>query len=679
MTATNAIRSALLAAALAAPAAPGPPAGCQKKTEAPREPSASTATVPAPPVRTQDFDSWDAFLASDTHDNARPHPVVFIGIDGATWDYMEGLLAKGALPNVARIRREGAYATLRSVQSYVSPPAWTSMLTGYRPEKSGVYTFGMLDPTTHEFNSVHSSDVLVPFVWEAASAAGLKTAVVNVPMTYPVYPVNGIMVSGLLTPIDEGGSVSLHPSARRDLGPRVREAKEEAAAKLRDYSEPAVSVVEDDHNVFVMSLHDTRDDRRQNYDTVSITGYTKKADGSPGTKTGTWVFPMGQYSPWVPVSVIHEDKLRAGYMRMKLSLEGGEADLDFSDTLFPIDVTYTYPDTLARTLTARFGFYLPTKMVAKEIVPANTRDTRGYADYFYDYDDWDDFYFVFTQSDNIHHKDGFSAISDSVYAEIDRCLGDMMARMPSDAVLVVASDHGFQSYDYAIDLNRYLSELHLLEYDGRGVDFEHSVVVHNLWYLYFNRALITRAELARRGIEVPAAADPVEFLEQYLADAFKRIESGGRKFPVEVEPMPKDVRGAPPDMRVTGSYGDYGVTFWNVMKPHDSVVWIPEGPDKFWHKRAGIVMVWGDGVKKGQDGGTLEIEDVAPTIAWLLGVPVGDDVDGRVMTELFEPDVVAGRPLFVSKGYGEARRPDSEKVAGREELERKLRSLGYIQ
>jgi predicted AlkP superfamily phosphohydrolase/phosphomutase len=668
------------ALALAAAFALAAVTGCQKKAEEPSATAtAGSAETPGPAPRTEAFASWDEFVASDALKNNRPHPVVFIGIDGATWEYMGGLVERGVLPNVARLRREGAYATLRSVQSYVSPPAWTSMLTGYLPAKSGIYSFGAFDRGLNDFVSVRSADVLVPFVWEAASRVGLKTAVVNVPMTYPVYPVNGIMASGLLTPIDLGRAVALRLSARTDIDPLYQKARRDAAQELRDYSEPMGSAVEDDLNLFVMFLHDTSDDGRRNYDTVSMSGYEKEPGGKVGKETGMWTFPLGEYSSWVSVRVRDNNADRFGFARMKVDIEQGEAELKFSDTLFPVEATFTYPEELAARLQEHFTYYLPTKMLAAEIVPTITRDMREYASYFYDYDDWDDFFFVFTQSDNIHHKDGFGELSDSVYAEIDRCLGDMMARLPSDAVLVVASDHGFQSYDYAIDLNRYLSELNLLSYEARGVDYTNSVVVHNLWHLHFNRALMTRAELARRGIDVPASADPVEFMMQYLADAFRRIRSGEREFPVEIAPIPEGARGEPPDMQVTGSYGDYGVTYWNVMKPHEKVVWTPHGPDKFWHTRRGILMVWGDGVKRGFDGGTVDIQHVAPTISYLLGIPVGDDVDGRVLTEFFDTDFVAGRTLYVNHGYGEALRATAETAEGREDLEKKLRSLGYIQ
>ena len=54
------------------------------------------------------FSTWDQFLDSDEHKSTRPHQIVFIGIDGGVWWYLNQLIEKGQLPNLARMKPERA-------------------------------------------------------------------------------------------------------------------------------------------------------------------------------------------------------------------------------------------------------------------------------------------------------------------------------------------------------------------------------------------------------------------------------------------------------------------------------------------------------------------------------------------------------------------------------------------
>src|SRR5512134_3209243 len=82
----------------------------------------------APARSERRFADLAEFAAEAERAGPRPRLVV-IGIDGASWDYIDPLIEAGRLPNLARIRREGASGRLRSVDCYFTPPAWTTMLT----------------------------------------------------------------------------------------------------------------------------------------------------------------------------------------------------------------------------------------------------------------------------------------------------------------------------------------------------------------------------------------------------------------------------------------------------------------------------------------------------------------------------------------------------------------------
>jgi len=126
--------------------------------------------------------------------------LVIIGMDGATLSVADPWMDAGLLPNLARIRDEGVIAPLESVILPVSGPAWASFMTGKNPGKHGIYDFLKRLPGRYERRVMNSSDIDAPALWEIVSDHGGRVAVVNVPGTYPPRRVNGVLVSGMLTP-----------------------------------------------------------------------------------------------------------------------------------------------------------------------------------------------------------------------------------------------------------------------------------------------------------------------------------------------------------------------------------------------------------------------------------------------------------------------------------------------
>ncbi len=124
-----------------------------------------------------------------------------IGLDGASLDLIERWAAAGLLPNLAALMQRGSYGELRSVMPVLSSAAWVSFSTGMNPGKHGIYDFVQRDLTTLRRRTVQAGATLtVPTLWKLLGYAGRRVGVVNMPMTYPVDAVNGILVSGLGTP-----------------------------------------------------------------------------------------------------------------------------------------------------------------------------------------------------------------------------------------------------------------------------------------------------------------------------------------------------------------------------------------------------------------------------------------------------------------------------------------------
>lgn len=97
-----------------------------------------------------------------------------------------------------------------------------------------------------------------------------------------------------------------------------------------------------------------------------------------------------------------------------------------------------------------------------------------------------------------------------------------------------------------------------------------------------------------------------------------------------------------------------------------------------WHKPDGVLMIWGPGVAKGEI--EADVYDVAPTVLWLMGLPVADDMDGEPLLDAFLRQVKKTTTLARIPTYETEASRDTVPVASPEDpafLER-LRSLGYV-
>jgi len=618
------------------------------------------------------FASLDDFVAADP---PSPGRVVFIGIDGAAWWYVDSLIAAGELPNLERLKREGSYGDLRSVECFVSPPAWATLFTGMLPENTGVYTFAKWDKSKQTFQSVSSSDVRTPALWDLGTYAGKKVGVVNVPMTYPVRPVNGLMVSGLMTPIDSDRTARLKHMPI-DQAPKFTDDP-----RLTNYSPQLRSAMKNGLNRFLCSFYDTVDDGRRQYDTVSMTVVSRI--GSGVRRSEPVRFATGVFSPWLRIRAHRENEIEDGWCKLQFTVsEENRISLSVSPTFFRINADYIFPPEIEQTLHSTFEYYLPTKFQAKHLVGAMTDDAAAALTFLYGDGDWDFFAYVFTQSDNIHHTVGFTEQATDVYRRIDAAIGQIVRRMPPDARLVIASDHGFKRFTYGVDLNRQFERMGLLEWAGeKKIDHARTLVFHNLWHVYFNDSLITRAALASRGITVPDGTDPVDYFADFLTREVN-VAAIGDMGPVHIElrRLPADPAGMAPDMFVRPDYGDYSLDFWGLREAQSAPLRVLDGGHRFNHQREGIYLAWGKGIRRGA-AGTRDIQDIAPTMCFLLGLPIAEAMDGVLMKDIFEIELLSSTPRFEVSSYSEiilelsAEGPEAEST---EAVEKKLRSLGYV-
>ncbi|PYQ12193.1 MAG: hypothetical protein DMF80_18795 [Acidobacteria bacterium] len=119
-------------------------------------------------------------------------PVVVVGIDGAEWTVIRRLWDEGRLPNLRRLADAGTSAVLKTAYG-ASPVIWTTIATGRTPPEHGVTDFvvgggnGMVP--------VSSAVRRVPALWNMASRAGLRTAVLGWWASWPAEDIQGVVVT----------------------------------------------------------------------------------------------------------------------------------------------------------------------------------------------------------------------------------------------------------------------------------------------------------------------------------------------------------------------------------------------------------------------------------------------------------------------------------------------------
>lgn len=125
--------------------------------------------------------------------NARP--VIFLGLDGADWSLLDGYMAAGDMPNLARLVREGRSGILQTQTPPLSPLLWNTMTTGVSPLEHRILDFTRFHPATGVKEPITADERRVPAIWNMATFGGKSVAVFGLWATYPAEAVRGLIVS----------------------------------------------------------------------------------------------------------------------------------------------------------------------------------------------------------------------------------------------------------------------------------------------------------------------------------------------------------------------------------------------------------------------------------------------------------------------------------------------------
>jgi hypothetical protein len=93
----------------------------------------------------------------------------------------------------------------------------------------------------------------------------------------------------------------------------------------------------------------------------------------------------------------------------------------------------------------------------------------------------------------------------------------------------------------------------------------------------------------------------------------------------------------------------------------------------------GILVIHGAHVRRGVTLHDADPYDLFPTMAWLLGLPLSEELPGRPLVEAFDEELVAAWPVSRVASYGERPSEPLERSPTDEAMLESLRSLGYIE
>jgi len=114
------------------------------------------------------------------------------------------------LPNLRHIIEEGFFSKLQSTVPPITSSAWTSMVTGMNPGKTGILGFYQKTEDGQQFRSIATAKLRHPKMWDVVDKYKGKSVVLNVPIP-GVSKINGIYTSGRFGPLN------IHPQSAREI------------------------------------------------------------------------------------------------------------------------------------------------------------------------------------------------------------------------------------------------------------------------------------------------------------------------------------------------------------------------------------------------------------------------------------------------------------------------------
>jgi predicted AlkP superfamily phosphohydrolase/phosphomutase len=425
-----------------------------------------------------------------------PKKAIVIGLDGLEPTIVEAMLDRGELPNLARIRRSGSYSRLKTTYPAQTPVAWSSFATGTNPGGHGIFDFISRDPATYLPDAALSrferpkSVFAAPHVvnqrtgvplWRTLSEAGIPCVVLRCPCTFPPDELNGRMMSGVGVP-DLRGSQNKGTFYTQDKNEQARESEQ---LVMLDSGTDLKTHAIGPRNTRQSPPADTTCDLR-----VQV----KRDAGSLVIDNGTTRIEVREksWSEWVrfkfKFSMLQSATgiARVYVKQVERLVEFYVSAMNFDPTapMFPI----SSPAGYSRELGDQIGLFSTLGMAEDHNGLNNGRlDEAAYLAQCelvlqererlmrFELDRFTEgfFFLLYDTPDRVQHmmwrfRDpqhpgyepdlarDFSTLVEQHYARCDRLLAPVLDKVDENTLLLVLSDHGFNTFRRAFDTNTWL-------------------------------------------------------------------------------------------------------------------------------------------------------------------------------------------------------------------------------
>ncbi len=519
--------------------------------------------------------------------------IIIIGVDGGTFRFIKPLLDEGKLPTFRMFIDNGVHGILRSTEPPITAPAWTTFMTGKNPGQHGLFHFIAFPKNSYDYHVVNATNCRSKTIFRLASEAGRKVISVNVPVTYPPEKLNGIVVSGMLSP---RGKTFTYP--------------EELTQELLDQGY-RIDIWDEDFDDAEKYLNDVTEMSRRRLEISRRLLSSNSWDLAMVTFTGA---DRLQHKIWERGDLIRE---------YYVFLDGLIADL-----LTLVDDS-TYVMIMSdHGFTPVKGTFLVNQWLAENGLLKKNR---------------------------------------------------FFGKMPNTWVhLLGHRGHGFASrLKYLIsNVISAASRGRLLDYPRMSINFEKSMVFARPAPVLF----INRKDRWSCGMVEPG--EEYEKLKRSICERLDNLTDTktGEKI-VEKALMKDDVYSGEclddaPDIVLLPK--DEGYDFL-ALESYRSYV-KADAIRKSCHSMNGIFFLSGQEVQKGMESGVVQMVDCMPTILHLLDVPIPEDVDGRILRELFVDGSEAKVREANRQSSSQVGERELKKVSEKDErlMEDRLRDLGYL-
>ncbi|MDQ7821827.1 MAG: alkaline phosphatase family protein [Candidatus Eremiobacteraeota bacterium] len=424
--------------------------------------------------------------------------VIILGFDGLSPDLVEPMMAKGELPNLKKLSETGSYRRLSTTNPSQSPVAWTGFSTGRNPGKNGLFDFIVRDPANYGLSLSLSKMDKGRFIrvvdgkcfWNYTTEKRIPATVLHCPVTFPPDRIMGRMLSGMGVPdiLGTEGTLTLYTSEKVEkdevsvgnffhvakapvmvmnlIGPKVASARGKSdnvkvPIKVTVPPQGDKVTIEYQNNSF-----DLEKDRWSDFKDVTFKiGTFRKAKGivkfyllgaNPDFKL--YISPIN-FDPRDPLFDISAPRNYSKEVSSKTGLfytMGMPMDTwALNQNILPEDPFLAQIDEVQREKMALLSLEL--KRFTKGILYSYFETADMTSHMFWRY--IDSSHPLFERDAPPRYRD---AIKDS-YKKLDAVLGEVLAQMGGEDILIVLSDHGFNSFRRMVHVNTWLRKNGYLE------------------------------------------------------------------------------------------------------------------------------------------------------------------------------------------------------------------------